>query len=467
MERGLWRERVLTGISWLQTGAGVFAATWFVVAANRLPQMVPVLVSSAVVSLLVALTRRLPFAARGLALLFALYVPCTYSGILGGFAPNPTIGFALIVVTATLLFGRTAGLTMTVIAVVTLFGTSFLHIAGWVERVHDWAGELDSTSLAVTVRVAFIFGLLSTGIVMGISYLFARSEEAALDTATALVKLREEQIERERMAKDLERREAAYRKAQELEILGRLAGSIAHDFNNSLVIILASVEELTLLGPLPKSTEPALQALRTATEQAIATARQLRAFGPTPPHEPQQVAARQLMGKATTMLERLLPSAIVVTAEVELDVTVRVDEGELLAALTNLALNARDAMRDGGKLTFRVRPPRPDEPQASAKDQPYVVLEVEDTGAGMTDEVKEHLFEPYFTTKQATGTGLGLASVRTLVERHGGTIAVSSTLGVGSTISMFWPLVEEQRPDKARVAIDKSSALPARGGAGR
>jgi CheY-like chemotaxis protein len=144
------------------------------------------------------------------------------------------------------------------------------------------------------------------------------------------------------------------------------------------------------------------------------------------------------------MLGRVLPQNLELRAEVERDATITADEGEVLRVITNLALNARDAMRDGGKLTLRLRAPRDGEPTTAKDGSAYAVLEVADTGTGMSDEVKARMFEPYFTTKQASGTGLGLASVRELLERAGGEVRVDSELGRGTSISLFWPLAPPQ-----------------------
>jgi two-component system cell cycle sensor histidine kinase/response regulator CckA len=190
-----------------------------------------------------------------------------------------------------------------------------------------------------------------------VSYLLTRSEQLAVEKARSLARLEQEQGEKERIARDLELRDAAFRKAQELELLGRLAGSMAHDFNNSLLVIWSALDELKYLGPLPTAIEPALAAVRAAAEQAAATTKQLRAFGPTALQKSADLALGPVIAKTKTMLARLLPQNLELVVDVDLPVTISADEGEVLRVITNLALNARDAMRDGGKLTLRLRRP--------------------------------------------------------------------------------------------------------------
>jgi signal transduction histidine kinase len=237
--------------------------------------------------------------------------------------------------------------------------------------------------------------------------------------------------ERSRVQAELASREAAYLKARELEVLGRISGTVAHDFNNALAVILAAVDELEraqLAGRLGLTVRD----LRTAAEQAQATTRQLRVFGPGAPRPPTVVALAPVVERAGAALKRILPATVELTLEVRAEPHVSADEGQLMRILTNLALNARDAMRQGGRLTLRLRP--------SEGDAGLVALEVADTGTGMSEEVKARIFDPYFTTKGEQGTGLGLASVRQLVLAAGGRVAVDSALGRGTTVTVLWPV---------------------------
>ena len=451
-EHRAWRESALGGVSWSLAGAGAFASAWFAVYAPQGPYVLPVLLAATLVIVLASTLRRSSYFLRVWLVLLALYAACAYATLIYGYAPNQIIGFATFIIGATLLVGRRAGLGTVALAGATLLLLSVAHANGWVESVPNWASLVDSGHLANGVRVTGIFVALATTSVLGISFLLSRSEELAISKAETLTRLRSEQGEKARIARDLELREAAFRKAQELEILGRLAGSMAHDFNNALLVIWASLDDIALSGPLELSATQALRALRAATEQAAASTRQLRAFTPSAARQPQELSLGAVLERAQAMLRRLFPSGIEFKLDLEVDVKLSADEGELLRVLTNLALNARDAMRDGGVLTLRARPPKQGEPRVSPSNEPLVVIEVEDTGSGIPDAVKARLFEPFFTTKEGAGTGLGLASVRELAQHRGGQVAVTSALGVGTTISVFWPVATPRVSEQVATA---------------
>jgi signal transduction histidine kinase len=437
-EQQAWRERALRGITWTLSATCAVAALWFVLVPNPFPQMIVCLGLSAVGLAGIQSIPRLSFSLRVSIVLAALGAPCVYSLLIAGFTPNPFIGFGMVVIAATLLLGRRAGLCLAFAAMLVIFGVSWVHRAGLYVREPGWVAMLDSANFAVATRVGLIFGLLTTTIVIALSYLLTRSEELLVAKARSLERLEHEQHEKERMARDLERREAAFQKARELELLGRLAGTMAHDFNNALLVVLSALDELEQQPGLPATSVAPLAAIRAAADQAAATTRKLRAFGPMQPRTLSELPVTPLVEKAKAMFARVLPRNIRLVAEVGLDATIVADEGELLRVLMNLALNARDAMRDGGVLTLRVRRPRTGETLGSGADG--VVLEVEDTGSGISEDVKERMFEPFFTTKEAAGTGLGLASVRELVEAQAGRVLVTSALGRGTTLSILWPL---------------------------
>jgi len=458
-EQRSWRERVLVGIATTTASVAVFATGWFWIGPTKLRVLAPMVGLSLVATAFAALARRAPFTARVSALLLAIYVPCTYVMWLAGYTPNSTLGFALVAVTATLLVGQRAGLAVVLAGALTVLTISLAQHAGIVARVPTWQAEVDSSEPYVTLRVTVIFALFAATIVIGVRYLLDRAERLALDKAQSLERLRAEQAERERIAKDLERREAAFQKARELEILGRLAGSMAHDFNNALLVILGSLDELEGFGPLPEPMRAALEAIRSASNQAAATTRQLHAFGPAALGKVAELQLAPLLTKAQKMLARVLPMNIELRCDIQVDARIDADEGEVLRILTNLSLNARDAMRDGGTLVLRLRPPRNGEQLALDPSIACVAIDVEDTGTGMADEVKTRLFEPFFTTKQASGTGLGLASVREIVENHRGCVSVSSTLGAGTTLSLLWPLAQTASSSDAP-AVAQSQASP-------
>jgi two-component system cell cycle sensor histidine kinase/response regulator CckA len=188
------------------------------------------------------------------------------------------------------------------------------------------------------------------------------------------------------------------------------------------------------------ATKQALALIRQASDQGATATRDLHAFGPPSPHRDQPLDVSSVAQRSSYLLKRVLPQNIEIRTELEATFHVVSDDGLIQRVITNLALNARDAMRDGGRLTLRVRAAHGDElPKPDTSGTAWLALEVEDTGSGMTPEVKARLFEPFFTTKSGAGTGLGLSAVRDAVESQGGQVTVASELGKGSKVSVYWP----------------------------
>jgi two-component system cell cycle sensor histidine kinase/response regulator CckA len=242
--------------------------------------------------------------------------------------------------------------------------------------------------------------------------------------------------------------------AQKMEAVGRLAGGIAHDFNNLLTAILGYGDLM-----LPKLHDPTLRAkmmeIRKAAERAATLTRQLLAFSRKQVLVPEVVAVGGLIEEMSKMLRRLIGEDIeLVTILPHSPAAVRADPGQLEQVLMNLAVNARDAMPRGGKLTIHVAVVQPDD--AFRKDHPdvprdrQVLISVTDTGMGIDPEVRKHIFEPFFTTKElGRGTGLGLATVYGIVKQSGGHVEVETTPGQGTTFRIFLPAVEAPGPAPA------------------
>jgi PAS domain S-box-containing protein len=238
--------------------------------------------------------------------------------------------------------------------------------------------------------------------------------------------------------------EEQLRQAQKLEAIGRLAGGVAHDLNNALTAIVGYTElSLGLLAD-DHPARPDVQEVRRAAERAESVTRQLLAFSRKQLLEPRVFSLNDSVGNLGRMLERLLGSGIELkTVIAEALPPIYGDPGQIEQAVINLAVNARDAMPDGGRLTLAVAVVDVDEAFARAR-QPmkagrYVELSVGDTGEGMDAETQAHVFEPFFTTKGVgKGTGLGLAMVYGTVKQSGGYIFLDSALGKGTTFRLYF-----------------------------
>jgi two-component system cell cycle sensor histidine kinase/response regulator CckA len=239
--------------------------------------------------------------------------------------------------------------------------------------------------------------------------------------------------------------ERLLQQSQKMEAIGRLAGGVAHDFNNVLCVILGNsllVREKLEPG---HSAQQEIEEIIKGAERAAELTRRLLTFSRHRPVEPGIVDANQVVSELKHMLATLIGSQVRVAFQPGENLwKVRADRGQLEQLLLNLAANARDAMPDGGTLLIETTNVKLDEEQArkrlDAAPGEYLSLAVTDTGCGMEPEVRARIFEPFFTTKEpGKGTGLGLATVFGFVRQSGGHIAVESEVGKGTTFRIFLP----------------------------
>ena len=246
------------------------------------------------------------------------------------------------------------------------------------------------------------------------------------------------------IAKDLserERLENELRQAQKMEAVGRLATGIAHDFNNVITVLLGYSDEL--LEHIPETSEarhPA-EAVRRATERASALTQQLLAFSRRQAIVSNSVDLNRIITHMDDMLRRLLGPHITIELSLQPNLaTITGDESQISQVIMNLAVNARDAMPNGGTLTIATENVELGEEHLDVIPGPHVMLTVGDTGQGMTSEVRDRLFEPFFTTKESgRGTGLGLSMVQSIVRESGGHVQVDSMPGDGTRFHVYFP----------------------------
>ncbi len=247
-------------------------------------------------------------------------------------------------------------------------------------------------------------------------------------------------------AKTQHQLEAQLLQSQKLEAVGRLAGGIAHDFNNVLTVVTNFSE--IIKGDLPPDSPAAgdLDQILQAATRASGLTRQLLAFSRRQILQPVQLDLNDVVRGSHRMLERLIPSHVAIVLELDSEISaVLADPLQIEQVLLNLAVNASDAMPDGGRLTFRTSMTALDaiEPDASHELHQHVCLMVKDSGIGMDRETTARIFEPFFTTKDiGKGTGLGLATVHGIITQLGGRVWVYSEPGKGTTFKLYLPAIE-------------------------
>jgi len=251
--------------------------------------------------------------------------------------------------------------------------------------------------------------------------------------------------------------EEQFRQSQKMEAVGRLAGGVAHDFNNLLTVIAGYCDLLREeVRDQPRLHED-VEEIARAAERAAALTRQLLAFSRRQVLAPRVVDLNEVVVRMEGMLRRLIGEDIELVTRLDTRLAaVRADPNQLEQVIMNLAVNSRDAMPEGGRLTLATANVEARTPIAhrhsSVPAGSYATLAVTDTGTGMPEETLEHIFEPFFTTKeQGKGTGLGLPTVYGIVRQSGGSVTVRSDPGGGTTVRVYLPRVEA-RPEADRAA---------------
>jgi CheY-like chemotaxis protein len=260
----------------------------------------------------------------------------------------------------------------------------------------------------------------------------------------------------------LQKAQAERDHAQRLEALGKLTGGVAHDFNNLLMIVSGHMETLKRLQHDEPKAQRAIDAIDQAAKRAEALTKQLLTFSRRQTLKPESFAIGERLENLRAMLESSVGSAVKVTIEIPRDLWgVRVDPNEFELALVNIVINARDAMPKGGVITLSAgNVVLPDSAGPRDLQGDFVAITVADTGSGIPPDIVGRIFDPFFTTKQiGKGTGLGLSQVHGFAHQSGGSVAVHSELGRGTSITLYLPCAaaeETQVEDDSDIVSTRS-----------
>jgi signal transduction histidine kinase/ActR/RegA family two-component response regulator len=312
-----------------------------------------------------------------------------------------------------------------------------------------------------TMATHLIFGFPATLALLALSLRAMRQWRRQHDTLARL----EDEVQRRELA------ESTLRQSQKMEAVGRLTGGIAHDFNNHLTVISSNIELLQRrLPPDSGSLVRLSEAAMAGVQRAATLTHRLLAFSRQQPLEPEPLDVGRLVSNMSDLLRRTLGESIAIETVLAGGLwQTRVDANQLENVLLNLAVNARDAMPTGGKLTIETANTHLDDAYAASHSEvtagQYVMLAVSDTGTGMTQEVIDKAFEPFFTTKPlGQGTGLGLSMVYGFIKQSGGHVSIYSEEGQGSTVKVYLPRFV--RPEVRQAASTLRAATTCTNGTG-
>jgi signal transduction histidine kinase len=425
-----WREQLLLTVShWSAVFGGIIALGVAIRAVGsnfvdvRHPAFAIMLVTySAIVA--IRFSPGLPYRVRAIVLSGAGFASAACAVVLRGLAAAPVLLLGLSVLIAALFLGRAW-----MIGSLILLGAT-VGIIGRPEPVatfSPWSSALDIVCVAgvLTVLVHFVV---------------SRLERTLQESSEALERLRAEQALRQHTQSELTRAHATLQQTQKLDAVGRLAGGVAHDFNNTLQIVLGWIE-LLRTETHPQQLQEGLEQIRIAAERSRVLTRQLLAFSRPELCSPTSVSLQTFLPSLVKSYRRLLPDDILFVAHTDRELSIVMDESHLTQVLLNVVLNARDAMPTGGTLTLTSTfTPRSSLPATvTGFEEGAVEIEVTDTGTGMDEETLNRVFEPFFTTKGTRGTGLGLSTVYGVVQQAHGAIDITSELGKGTSVKLFFP----------------------------
>ncbi len=378
--------------------------------------------------------RRLGFHRSALLLLVQLAVISSYLLMWGRLTPGAALLQLILVLSASLFFGRHAGLWALAFCLAALAVGAVGTLSGYF-RLHN-ADYWDPMRAIVWVRYGVVLAFFGGALALAFASIIAGLESSLASTERALQREREERTERERA-------QAALAKARRAQALGELAAGIAHDFNNSLTVILATADLMQIAPGVTPELSQLAQDICTAAGTAAGTARQLLALGRDERPKPTRISVAPFLDSLETPIRRLLQENISCTLEIRTSAEVFVDSTSIQQSLFNLAINARDAMPDGGAFEISavdcdvLEPP----PGWPASGGAFVMISCRDTGAGIDTATMERIFEPFFTTKAAgKGTGLGLAMVRKAISDSNGYVLVESARASGTTVRLCLPV---------------------------
>ncbi len=435
-----WRAALLSRVGIVVVVLLALGGAAAVISANRSDALralgLALMMSSAILFAILSI-RRLSTRIKSIVIVATLGAGSVASYTIVGYLPGGTVTAAFVLILAALLIGR-----KTFIAVLVAYTLLVITLTVLV-ATDTWQGpnlvSIDPGDPTNWVRTSLMSVILWTSLSFSVLFVVDTVEENLARRRAALDNLREEV--RERQAAESAQREAeeVANQAQKMEAVGQLAAGIAHDFNNALLVI-RGWNEIRGFSDANDEQRHATAAVDQAVEDTAQLSRQILTFARKDTRAPKYLYLGRFVEGAMRSLQRVAGSNIKVKFDVEADALVHVDESQIQQLILNLVINARDAIDGDGNIRISVGPAAADDVTTfSAETDQWVVLQVEDDGPGIDEEMQPHVFVPFFTTKaRDKGTGLGLSTVHGIVQQSNGHIRLQSRPG-RTLFSIFLP----------------------------
>ena len=402
---------------------------------------------------------KLSFNALGISFLCLMLLMAFMLQLRGGLTTSTAAVQIIVLILSGILFGQRGIFVCLGISLLSFSLAGYSVVNGLVPPLSETL--FDARLASTWFRAGIILAVFGGAAAMSVSYALSLLEQETARLEASLSREKNQRIALEQIEQEKEAARKAMEEAQRVEAIGRLASGVAHDFNNSLTVITGATELADMDSDLPERTKKALATIKKAAFKSADLTRSLMVLGRKDPARLEVIRTDYLIFKLKNSLERLLPEDITISINAPKSRPILIDRNQTERAIINLVINAKDALENGGNISITCDAVEIDESHPSLSKGSYAKISVLDDGLGMSDEVKEHIFEPFYTTKAANkSTGMGLSLVKSFITEAKGDIQIHTKSGEGTEVTLIFPVTGEQEAtEPPRSAIEQDSNI--------